>query len=624
MARTVLDLFRETASTRADATAARHWTGGAWRDVTWRDIASAVDAAAAGVVALGVQPGERVAILSNTRLEWSIADLAIMVAGAVSVPIYQSSTPAECEYILRDSGCIAAFVEDVAQLVKLRAVRAGIAAVRRIVCFDPPGPMDDGWVVPWSRFVEDGRMQAVTHAAEVARRARDLGPDDLFTIIYTSGTTGPPKGVMLVHDSFLYVAGAVRDLGMVRPDDVGYLFLPLAHVFARVLEAGWFATGHVQAFWRRDPRTIVDEVAQVRPTFFAAVPRVLEKIHARVVAEIEHARGLRGRLGRFALAHAHRAALAPDAAHRDPLSLFARAVVLRRIGRRLHARLGGRLRFVVSGGAPLSRDIAWFFHYAGIRVCEGYGLTESTGATCVNRPDCIHPGTVGTPLPGTELRIASDGEVLIRGRGIMRGYWGRAAATREVLDADGWFYTGDIGEIDADGYLRITDRKKDIIVTAGGKKVAPQNIEGALKTKNPLISHVVAHGDRRRYVTALVTLDPEALRGWASARGIEPTGFDYARLARHPDVLEEIQRTVDALNRELAGYEAIKRITILDHDFEVGDQLTPTLKVKRKLCGDRYAEFFDAMYRGESGHVARDIAGDRAGTGDVDRGAPGT
>ena len=589
MARTVLDLFHETAAAHRDSVAAREKTAGAWRDVSWRALAGMADAAAGACVGLGIGRGERVAILSRTRLEWPVADLAVMGAGAVSVPIYHSNTAPECEYILGNSGCVAAFVEDAEQLAKLNAIRARTPAVRTVVCFDPSG-VDDPSVVPWTRLL----------ATAPGGGRPDVGPDGPLTIVYTSGTTGPPKGTVLTHGNLLYAAGAARDLGIVRPDDVGYLFLPLAHVFARVLEAGWFATGHVQVFWQRDPRSILDELAEVRPTFFASVPRLFEKIHARVLEEIERTPGARGRLARWGLARARRAASGPVASRRDPRWLLARRLVLRPIGRRIRARLGGRLRFAISGGAPLPREMAWFFHHAGVRVCEGYGLTESTGATCVNPPDRIRPGTVGPALPGTEIRIAADGEILIRGPGVMLGYWQQEAATREVLGADGWLHTGDVGEMDDDGYVRITDRKKDIIVTAGGKKIAPQNLEAALKTMNPLISQVVAHGDRRRYVTALVTLDSDALSTWARARGLAGAEFDYGAVARHPAVRGEIERSVDDLNRELAGYEAIKRVTILDHDFEIGDQLTPTMKVKRKLCAERYADRFEAMYREEA------------------------
>ncbi|HLK10636.1 MAG TPA: long-chain fatty acid--CoA ligase [Candidatus Binatia bacterium] len=597
MARSVHALFRETASARPAAVAARHKVAGAWRDVTWAEMAATADRLTAGLMSLGVAPGDRVGLLSNTRLEWCLADLGIMGAAAVTVPIYQSNLAAECEYILRDADASVVLVEDGTQLAKLRRVRAGIPGVRTVVCLDG-GAVDRGgaWEVAWDDLLAAGDAWLADRGGDVAARAAGLGPDAVLTIIYTSGTTGPPKGAVLTHDCMLYEAEAIRAIGMVGPEDVEYLFLPLAHAFARVLEVAWFATGHVMAFWQRDQTKIVDDLGEVRPTVFAAVPRILEKVHARVVEDVERAPGLGGRLARWGLAKGREAA-AVEAAGGRPRGLgwaVARTLVYGAIGRRLHARFGGRLRFCVSGGAPLAPDIARFFQHAGVTVCEGYGLTETSAGTCINRPDHVVPGSVGPPLPGTEVRIAPDGEVLIRGRGVMRGYWRREADTREVLDPDGWFHSGDIGTLDGEGLLRITDRKKDIIVTAGGKNIAPQNIENALKSIHPLISQVVVHGDMQRYLTALVTLDGDAVLAWARARGVaEP---DYAALTRHPDLAEEIQRAVDQLNRQLPSYSTLKRVAILDHDFEVGDQLTPTLKVKRRVCIDRYRAQLEAMY----------------------------
>ena len=595
MPRSVLEVFRTTAAARPDAVAARYEAAGRWRDVTWREMDGIATEAAAALIRVGVAPGERVAILSNTRVEWSLADLAVMGAGAVTVPIYQSNLPSECEYILRDAGCVAAFVEDAAQLAKVRQVRAALPALRRVVCFTP-GAVDagDASETTWDRFLESGREWLAGHRAAVDARAAALDPESLLTIIYTSGTTGPPKGAVLAHDCMLYEAAATREIGIIGPDDVEYLFLPLAHSFAKVLEVAWFATGHVMAFWRRDQKKIVDDLAAVRPTVFAAVPRILEKVHARVVEEIDRRPGVAGALARWGLAKGREAA-ARGGASWDPGWLVARTLVFGAVGRQLHERFGGRLRFCVSGGAPLSRELAWFFHFAGVKVCEGYGLTETSAGTTINRPDRIRPGTVGSPLPGTELRIAPDGEVLVRGRGVMRRYWNRDADTAEAIDAQGWFHTGDIGEIDADGSLRITDRKKDIIVTAGGKNVAPQNIENALKATSPLVSQVVVHGDMERYLTALVTLDPEALAAWAAERRIYGAD-DYVALTRSPEVRAEIDRVVAQVNRELPSYSTVKRVAILDHDFQVGDQLTPTLKVRRKLCVDRYRAEIDAMY----------------------------
>jgi len=603
MGRNVYDLFRTTAAARPDALAARHPAGNGWRDVTWGEVARTAERVAAGLAALDVRPGDRVAILSHTRVEWTAADLGVIGAGAVTVPIYQSNLASDCEYILRDAGCVLAFAEDEAQLAKLRAVRGRLPGLRTIVAFED-APAGEAGILSWETLLARGDAWLGQHAAALDERGHALGPESLLTIIYTSGTTGPPKGAMLTHDCMLYEAEAVRRIGIVDPADVVYLFLPLAHVFAKVVEVAWLSTGCVLAYWRRDPKRIVEDVAEIRPTIFPAVPRIFEKIHARVVEDVAAAPGVAGRLGRWALAKEHAAAraAADGRAPFDPGWALARALVFRQLGRRLAARLGGRLRFAISGGAPLAPEIAWFFHHAGLEVCEGYGLTETSGASTVNLPGQVKPGTVGPPVPGTEIRIADDGEVLLRGRGVMRGYWRREAETREVIDADGWFRTGDIGCLDADGCLRITDRKKDIIVTAGGKNVAPQNIETALKSASPLVSQVVVHGDAQKYLTALVTLDPDALAAWARAHGVAER--DHAALTRRADVRTEVERAVEAVNRDLPSHERVCRIDVLDHDFEVGDQLTPTMKVKRKLCIARYRDRFEAMYAEDRSRAA--------------------
>ncbi len=599
MGRSVYALFRETAMSRPQAVAARHKVDGRWRDVTWGEIATVVEHVAAGLMRLGVEAGDRVGILANSRLEWCLADLGIMGAAAATVPIYQSNLPSECAYIINDAGSVVVFAEDAAQLAKLRQVRDATPQVRAVICFTGDA-VDHGSdrEIAWDDFLAAGKAWLAEHASEVASRAAALDPQALLTIIYTSGTTGPPKGAALVHDNMLYEAEAIREVGMVGPDDVEYLFLPMAHAFAKGLEVAWFTTGHVMAFWEGDQKKIIDELGEVHPTVFPAVPRIFEKVHARIVEDVERTPGIMGRLARWGLAKGREAAAAEAAGGRpsDPGWAIARRLVFGKIGRRLAERFGGRLRFCVSGGAPLPREIAYFFQYAGVRVCEGYGLTETSAGSSINRPDRIRPGTVGQPLPGTEFRVADDGELLIRGRGVMRGYWNREAATREAIDADGWFHTGDIGAIDAEGFVRITDRKKDIIVTAGGKKIAPQNLESVLKSLSPIVSQVVVHGDTRRYLTALVTLDAEAVAVWARQRGIAGPAADHAVLSRHPELQREIQRAVDELNRQLPSYATLKRVAILDHDFEVGDQLTPTFKVKRQVCVDRYRVQIDAMY----------------------------
>jgi long-chain acyl-CoA synthetase len=596
MAESIFELFKEAVARRGDKVSAQYKVAGAWRDISWNEMDGVVGRAAAGLVKHGVQAKDRVSILSHTRPDWVLADMGILGAGGTTVPIYQSNLADECAYILQDSEAVLVFAEDTEQLEKLRSIREQIPGVKKVVCFSGPVDEASGWELSWPALLADGEAYLQEHRAEVQARGAALSREDLLTIIYTSGTTGRPKGAMLSHDNMLFEAEAVVKEGYIRSDDVEYLFLPMAHVFAKVLEVVWLAEAHVMAFWEGDQAKIVDNLREVRPTIMASVPRIFEKVHAKVVSDIQDAAGIKGFLGRWALGEADkatRAELAGGKATGLGWSL-AHWLVWQKVEAKLADRFGGRLRFFISGGAPLATDIAFFFKHAGVTICEGYGLTESAAAACVNRPKDVRIGTVGTPLPGCEVKIAADGEILIRGRNIMKGYWNKPEATAEAIDAEGWLHSGDIGVIDPDGKVRITDRKKDIIVTAGGKNVAPQNIENNLKSKSPLISQVVVHGDRRKFLSALITVEPDSLRQWAKSRGI--SAFDYKLASQDPALREEIQNVVNEVNKGLASYESLKRFSVLDHDFEIGDQLTPTLKVKRKVCNERYKDIFDGFY----------------------------
>jgi long-chain acyl-CoA synthetase len=597
MASSVYQLFKDTAQTHRDKVAAQYKVAGAWRDVTWREIDTLAMKCAAGLVALGVEPKERVTILSNTRLEWMIADLGILGAGGTTVPIYQSNLPDEVQYILEDAGSVVVFAEDQEQLEKMRAIREQAPLVRKVVCFATSAVDESSdWEVSWEQLLRDGEKYLDAHREEVEARGMGLGPDDLLTLIYTSGTTGRPKGAMLTHDNMVYEAEAQLEIGLMAADDVQYLFLPMAHVFGKLIEIAWLATGQVLAFWEGDQAKIVENLGEVRPTMMASVPRIFEKVHAKVVGDVKSAEGFSGWIGRWALRKGDEAMRIEQEGGR-PGGIgwwFARKLVWNKIGLKLGERFGGRLRFFISGGAPLGRDIAYFFKYAGVTICEGYGLTETAAGACVNRPERVKIGTVGPVLPGTELKIAEDGEILLRGRNIMRGYWNREDATREAIGEDGWFHTGDIGVVDGEGYVRITDRKKDIIVTAGGKNVAPQNIENTLKSASPLISQVVVHGDKRKFLSALITVDPDNLEDWAKDHGIRE--FDFTQVSQDDKLRREIDGVVNKVNSSLASYETLKKFAILDHDFEVGIQLTPTLKVKRKVCNERYKDILDGFY----------------------------
>jgi long-chain acyl-CoA synthetase len=611
MAKSIYELFQNCVAARKDKVAAQHKVGGVWRDVTWSEMDATSQKAAAGLVKLGVQPREMVSLISNTRLDWILADLGILGAGATTVPVYQSSTPDDTQFILNDAGSVAVIVEDATQLKKLRGIKDQIPGVKKVIAFSGDVDAAGGWEMTWEQLLADGAEYLKTNAADVKARAAGLQPGDLLTLIYTSGTTGRPKGAMLAHDCMLYEAEAIHKINLITPDDLQYLFLPMAHVFAKVLETIWFQEGHIMAFWTGDMKKIVEELGEVRPTMMCSVPRIFEKVHAKVAADVAATPGLPGKIAQWGLAQGEKAAKI-ELAGGQPGGLawtLAQKLVFKKLNAKLTARFGGRMRFFVSGGAPLGKDIAYFFKYSGFTICEGFGLTETSAASAVNLPADTRIGTVGRALPGTEFKVAADGELLIRGRGVMKGYWKREDATKEAIDGEGWFHTGDIGVIDKDGFIRITDRKKDIIVTAGGKNVAPQNLENQIKSKSSLLSQVVIHGDKRKFLSAVVTLDEENLKNWGKANG---KSGDYAALTQLPEVNAVITQVFKDLNATLASYETVKKFKILDHDFNVGDKpeekdrpgvalLTPSLKVKRKAVNERYKDIFDGFYAGDAG-----------------------
>ncbi len=605
MAKSIYELFQNCVASRKDRVAAQYKSGGAWRDVTWTEMDKTSKQLAAALVKHGVQPKEMVSIIANTRLEWILSDLGIQGAGATTVPVYQSSTPDDSSFILNDAGVVAAFVEDDTQLKKLRGIRADTPKLKKIIAMTGT-PDSSGLELTWDAFLKEGEEYLKTHEADIKARSSGLTPDDLLTLIYTSGTTGRPKGAMLTHDNMLYEAEAIHKIGLIGPDDIQYLFLPMAHVFAKVLETIWFQEGHVMAFWSGDQKKIIDELSEVRPTMMCSVPRIFEKVHAKVMGDTANAPGLAGKIGRWGLAQGDQAAKAEQQGAKPgglPWAI-AQKLVFTKVKDKLAARFGGRLRFFVSGGAPLGKDVAYFFKYAGVTICEGFGLTETSAASAVMLPSDVRIGFVGRALPGTEFKVASDGELLIRGRGVMKGYWNRAEATAEAIDADKWFHTGDIGLVDKDGFIKITDRKKDIIVTAGGKNVAPQNLENLIKSKSPLISQVVVHGDKRKYLSALITLDEENVKNFAKQKGL---AGEYPGLTQSQAVNEAMAATFKEVNSILASYETVKKFKILDHDFTIGDRpeekdrpgaglITPSMKLKRKAVNERYKDVFDGFY----------------------------
>ena len=587
MARMVMD--RVEAS--PDREAFRYPVGDRWESIDWRGVGERVRTIAAGLLALGVRPEERVAIAAGTRLEWILADFGMLCAGAATTTVYPTTPAADVAFILRDSGSRVAVAEDDEQVAKLRAHRAELPDLVRVVTLD--GTPDGDWVIDLAELERLGRDHLLANPAAVDEAVAKVGPESLATLIYTSGTTGRPKGVRLAHDNWTYEGTAIQALGILSPDDLQYLWLPLSHSFGKVLLSAQLAVGFASAVDGRIPK-LVDNLAVVRPTFMAGAPRVFEKVQHRVTEMAGG--GIKRRIFDWAVAVGGRVA-ALRRAGEEPTGLLrmGHAVADRLVFGKLRARFGGRLRFFVSGSAPLSAEVAEFFHAAGVLILEGYGLTETSAASFVNRPDRFRFGTVGLPLPGTQVRIGEDGEVLVRGRGVMRGYHQLPQETAATLDKDGWLHTGDIGALDQAGFLRITDRKKDLIKTSGGKYVAPQSIEVLFKAVCGYASELVVYGDGRPYCVALVALDPEPITAWAAANGLG--SLPFAELAAHERVRALIAADLEELNRRLPRWETIKRFAILPRQLTVEDgDLTPSLKLKRRVVTAKHHDLLESLY----------------------------
>jgi long-chain acyl-CoA synthetase len=580
-----------------------------WKSYSWAEAGERVFAIAAGLMDLGVEPEQRVAIASSTRVDWILADLGILCAGAATTTVYPSTNAEETVYILADSDSHVLIAEDTTQLAKVRERRAELPGLKHVVLIDPDGegrtdPADPkGWVLSLDELNRRGEAYLDKHPDCVRKSVAALRADQLATLIYTSGTTGKPKGVRLLHDCWSYMAKATAQTGLVTSEDVQYLWLPLAHVFGKVLTTGQIEVGHVMAVDGRIDK-IIENLPVVQPTYMAAVPRIFEKVYNGVAAKARAGGGARYKIFKWAAEVAREYGKVTQENYRRtgtasaPMGLgIKHAVADKLVYAKLREAFGGRLRAAVSGSAALAPEIGYFFSGAGIHILEGYGLTESSAASFVNPDEAYRTGTVGKPLPGCEVRIADDGEVMLRGPGIMQGYHGMPEKTAEVLEPDGWLHTGDIGELSDDGYLRITDRKKDIFKTSGGKYVAPAEIEGQFKAVCPYVSSILVHGADRNFCSALIALDEVAIMNWAAENGL--AGRDYAEVVDSEQVRKLISGYVDRLNEGLQRWQPLKRFRILPRDLDVEHgELTPSLKLKRPVVEREFGDLLEEMYEG--------------------------
>jgi long-chain acyl-CoA synthetase len=596
MSETLATMFWSRVDTSAARPAQMSKRHGAWITLTWREVGEVVRELALGLIALGRQPGDTVALLSTSRAEWVQADFAIFSAGCITVPVYPTYPPDLIAYVINDSGARTIVVEDPGQLAKVLEAREKTPGLQQIIVMtgyeatQPPK-----MVMTWEMLRRLGRDNATRQASTLTDRLSATKPDDLASIVYTSGTTGPPKGVMQTHGNHL---AAQRNSESAAPCEEGWvhlLFLPLAHSFARLESFLGVYRGLCTAFAENLDK-VGDNLKEVRPHFICSVPRVFEKVYAKILSGVEAGSPGKKKIFHWAMGVGREVSRHQQRGQPLPASLrVKRAIAHKLVFSKLHAALGGRLQWAISGGAPLSRDIAEFFHSAGILILEGYGLTETCPAATFNRPTRFKFGSVGQALDNVDIKIAADGEILIRGANVARGYLKQPEATAEVFEPSGWFHSGDIGRLDEDGFLFITDRKKDLIVTAGGMNIAPQNIENMLKA-DPFISQAMVYGDRKPYPVALITVNADELAKFAREHGILAT--DPAVVVKHPKVVERVGRTIEEKNSQLQSYAKIKKFTVLPVDFsQEGGELTPTLKVKRKIVSNKYVTTIEELYR---------------------------
>lgn len=600
---TVIHIFWDRVNQSPNTTCMFQKTNGTYSQISWRETGSIVERLSAALVDSGIEYEDKVAIISGTSPKWTWADLAILSSGAVSLPVYPSLSEDELYYVLEHSDAKAAFLENGRQLTKLLSITK-LSTVRFVVLMDEE-PVHEEYPLPvitWDQFLATGARRLKLDPDCVYNRVDKLDLEALATIVHTSGTTGVPKGAMISHGNIYYVCKSLSENIGFSSSDVALSFLPLSHIFERV--GGQFLAIYegIPMAYAESLEKVSDNITEIKPTVMNAVPRFYEKAYNRIQNEIRKLPTPQQYFARWALSIGRRA-LKAEEEHANNGRLLAKKlyraelrIAERFVFRKIRERFGGRLRFLVSGAAPLSPEVHQFFESIGIPVLEGYGLTETTAPIACNRPARKRSGTVGVPLPGVEIQIAPDGEILVRGPNVFSGYFKNEEASKAAFN-DGWFLTGDIGEFDKDGYLRVKDRKKDIIVTAGGKKIAPQAIENMLSGRG-LISRVFVYGDKRKYISALITLNADELKAFAARNEIEYANL--LELVRHPQVTHAVQAQIDEANARLGSFERIKRFAILDNDFSVeSEELTPTLKIKRRTITEKYWNLLDGLYEKE-------------------------
>jgi Long-chain acyl-CoA synthetases (AMP-forming) len=564
---------------------------GDWISIDWAETSRRVDALAAGLLALGLQPEERVSIVANTRIEWILVDYAINTAGGATTTIYPNTQGDDFTYIVTHSGSVILVAENAEQLAKLEASPEASAGVRQVILIDGTG--DGERVLDLVQLAERGRAALAADPQLVTRAIGQVTLDSLSTLIYTSGTTGRPKGVELTNRCWVYQAFVLDQMDIISDADLQYLWLPLSHVFGKDLLTIQLAIGFSTAVDGRIDQ-IVPGLGAVHPTFMCGAPRIFEKVRAAVMLSSPRS-GIKGRIARWAFS-VGRSSREARLAGRElpPVQRFAYSVADHLVFSKLKERMGGNISFFISGSAKLNSQVQAWFYSAGLVVAEGYGLTETGAVSCVNLPLPPRFGTVGPALPGTEVKIADDGEILIKGPAVMRGYHNDPERTAEVL-VDGWFHTGDIGELDADGFLKITDRKKDLMKTSGGKYVAPAKVEGVIAATIPYVSQVVAVGDGRKYISALLTMDRDNLAKWAARKGLSE--ISYETLTQHPELRRTLERFMSSANAKLERWETVKRFAVLPAEFTMDDGgITPNMKVRRKVITERYADVVESLY----------------------------